>query len=89
MSGFMASGRGPILITQAVLRRVPASGAAACALVTGLAAVACPGGAGVTADATRRAAARIVDRCPRKPVRGFRGLRSTIMRDLPQPALQC
>jgi len=35
--------------------------------MTGLAAVACPGGAGVTADATRRAAARIVDRCPRKP----------------------
>jgi len=30
MSGFMASGRGPILITRAVLWRVPASGATAC-----------------------------------------------------------
>ena len=54
--------------------------------MTGLAAVACPGGAGVTADAARQAPARIVDRYPPKTARGFRGLRSTIMRDQPQPA---
>jgi len=57
--------------------------------MTSLAAVACPGGAGVTADATRQAAARIVDRCPRKPPADSAGCGPRSCGTCLGPPLQC